>query len=67
MKNRIFMYLFVFAMLFVVFQYVNSKNILDNYEEEITKCDANLTTYKDSVRVLNQEIKLLTTQDSIRD
>ncbi|MDO1500658.1 hydrolase [Winogradskyella maritima] len=37
MKSRIFMYLFIFALLAVVFQYVNSKNILDKYEEDITK------------------------------
>ena len=31
-KNNIFLYLFVFAVLIVVFQVVNSKKILDKYE-----------------------------------
>ncbi|WP_411767669.1 hydrolase [Winogradskyella sp. A3E31] len=35
MKSRIFMYLFIFSVLLIVFQYVNSKNILDKYESDI--------------------------------
>ncbi|WP_431157888.1 hydrolase [Winogradskyella poriferorum] len=35
MKNRIFMYLFLFSVLLIVFQYVNSKNIIDKYENDI--------------------------------
>lgn len=35
MKSRIFMYLFIFSVLLVVFQYANSKSILDKYEEDI--------------------------------
>ena len=31
-KNNIFLYLFVFAVLIAVFQVVNSKKILDKYE-----------------------------------
>ena len=41
MKARIFMYLFIFTVLLVVFQYVNSKNILDNYEEKLDRYEAN--------------------------
>ena len=59
MKRRIFMYLFVFALLFVVFQYVNSKHILDNYEEEISKSEKKLDKYKDSIIKLNLELKKL--------
>lgn len=36
MKNRIFMYLFIFSVLLIIFQYVNAKNIIDKYEEDIT-------------------------------
>ena len=32
MKNRIFMYLFLFSVLLIVFQYVNSKNIIDKFK-----------------------------------
>ncbi len=31
------MYLFIFSILLSIFQYVNSKNILDKYEKDITK------------------------------
>ncbi len=41
MKARIFMYLFIFTVLLVIFQYVNSKNILDNYEEKLDRYEAN--------------------------
>lgn len=36
MKNKIFMYLFIFSVLLIIFQYANSKNILDQYEEDIS-------------------------------
>ena len=35
MKGRIFMYLFIFSALLLIFQYVNSKNIIDKYEKDI--------------------------------
>ena len=65
MKSRIFMYLFVFAMLFVVFQYVNSKHILDTYEADINKSKENVQRYKDSIVVLNPEIRKLKALDSV--
>ncbi len=34
MKSRIFMYLFIFSVLLIIFQYVNSKNIIDKYEKD---------------------------------
>lgn len=37
MKRHLFLYLFVFALLLVVFQYVNSKNIIEVYERDITE------------------------------
>ena len=40
MKSRIFMYLFIFTLLLVVFQYANSKHILDKYEKDITSYKA---------------------------
>lgn len=43
MKNRIFMYLFLFSVLLIVFQYVNSKNIIDKYEKDIQTFKANIT------------------------
>ena len=56
MKQRIFMYLFVFSILLILFQYVNSKNIIDDYEKSIkqykNKIDQNeksITKLKDSI------------------
>ncbi len=37
MKSRVFMYLFIFSALLIIFQYVNSKNIIDRYEKDIKK------------------------------
>ncbi|OIQ29122.1 MAG: hydrolase [Bacteroidetes bacterium MedPE-SWsnd-G2] len=37
MKNRIFMYLFVFALLLVLFQYMNAKSAFESYEAKIVQ------------------------------
>lgn len=61
MKNRIFMYLFIFTVLLVIFQYVNAKHILENYEEQITKSEARVDKLKDSIgsmQVQAAELKL---------
>lgn len=52
MKQKIFMYLFIFAMLLVLFQYVNSKNVFEDQINKITKLEEKVTAYKDSVSVL---------------
>lgn len=36
MRNKIFMYLFFFAVLFIIFQYMNEKSIFENQEKQIT-------------------------------
>lgn len=36
MKKNIYLYLFVFSALLAIFMYVNSKNIVDKYETDIT-------------------------------
>lgn len=35
MKARVLMYLLIFSVLLLIFQYVNSKNIIDKYEKDI--------------------------------
>jgi hypothetical protein len=37
MKRQLFLYLFLFALLLVVFQYVNSKSIIEVYENDISE------------------------------
>ena len=56
MKNRIFMYLFVFTLLLVLFQFVNSKNVLGKYEEDISTLKDENKVLKDSVNVMNDKI-----------
>ncbi|MCA0133502.1 hydrolase [Winogradskyella alexanderae] len=55
MKNRIFMYLFLFSVLLIVFQYVNSKNIIDKYENDIQAYKTN---------ILEQEQRLATLEEN---
>lgn len=56
MKQRIFMYLFVFAALLVLFQYVNAKRIFDDIDKKLVTSNTQLKKYKDSVAVLQNEI-----------
>ena len=42
MKSKLLTYALVFSILLIVFQYVNSKQIIDKYEVDIKKCK-NLT------------------------
>ncbi|HUH26723.1 hypothetical protein [Gelidibacter sp.] len=62
MKGKIFMYMFVFALLLIVFQYVNSKNIFETYQEKMTKMIAKEQVLKDSINHLNRELKALKSQ-----
>lgn len=56
MKQRIFMYLFVFAALLVLFQYVNSKRVFENMNNQIGNCKTNAEKYKDSILLLQNEV-----------
>ncbi|MGC1633601.1 MAG: hypothetical protein WA749_15940 [Gelidibacter sp.] len=62
MKGKLFMYAFVFAFLLIVFQYVNSKNIFETYQEKMTKHIEREQVLKDSIRNLNRELKELKDQ-----
>ncbi|MBE9490091.1 MAG: hydrolase [Bacteroidetes bacterium] len=55
MKGKIFLYLFVFTLLLVIFQYVNSKSILEIYEKKIEKLQLKVEVYKDSIIALEDE------------
>ena len=56
MKSKIFMYVFIFTVLLLIFQFVNSKNILEVYEVDIKKAQDRAEVYKDSIAVLNETI-----------
>ena len=50
------MYLFVFAALLVLFQYVNSKRIFEDVNKKLSTSESQLKMYKDSVAVLRNDI-----------
>ncbi|AUP77233.1 hydrolase [Flavivirga eckloniae] len=56
MKQRIFMYLFVFAALLVLFQYVNSKRVFEDINNKLSVQKEALEKYKDSIEVLQNDI-----------
>ncbi|WP_230080314.1 hydrolase [Winogradskyella marina] len=55
MKNKILMYLFIFSVLLLIFQYVNSKNIIDKYEEDIVKVKAKLLEKEKTIKALKDK------------
>ena len=55
MKSKIFMYLFLFTALFVVFQYVNTKNIFDDEERKLNRLEKEVAVLKDSINALNEK------------
>ena len=60
------MYLFIFALLLVVFQYVNSKSILENYQVKLNKKDAKFEKYADTINNLRDTVLTLS-EFSIED
>ena len=56
MKQRIFMYLFIFSVLLILFQYVNSKNIIDNYEKSIKLYQSKITQNEKDISKLKDSL-----------
>ncbi|WP_439151111.1 hydrolase [Winogradskyella sp.] len=56
MKSKIFMYLFIFSILLIIFQYVNSKNIIDKYEKDISIYKTKLAETKKTITTLEDEM-----------
>lgn len=56
MKKRIFMYLFVFALLLIIFQYANSKRIFEVQNKKLDSATAKIERLTDSIQVLNAEM-----------
>ena len=55
MKRHLFLYLFVFALLVVVYQYVSSKNIIELYERDITGLKEQVQNQDSIIMRLNDE------------
>ncbi len=49
------MYLFIFSLLLLVFQYVNSKNIIDKYEADIVKVKAKVAEKENTIKTLEEQ------------
>ncbi len=56
MKQRIFMYLFVFSVLLILFQYVNSKRIFEDLNVKLDKREKVITKLKDSIEILENDL-----------
>lgn len=56
MKQRIFMYLFVFSLLLALFIYVNAKRMIEVESKKNTTLNVELKKYKDSVAKLQDEV-----------
>ncbi len=50
------MYLFIFSILLIIFQYVNSKNIIDKYEKDISIYKTKLAETKKTITTLEDEM-----------
>lgn len=59
MKQKIFMYLFVFSALLVLFQYVNSKRVFEDLNNKLETYKEKTKKYKDSLAVLQDDILTL--------
>ncbi len=56
MKSKIFMYLFLFALLLVIYQYMNEKSIFENQEQKIETLYGKLKKQTDSIKSLNSKV-----------
>ena len=59
MKRSLFMYLFFFALLLVIFQYMNEKKIFEKQEHKIESQRSKINTLKEKQKALNDSILVL--------
>ncbi|WP_430468279.1 hydrolase [Winogradskyella ouciana] len=55
MKSKLFMYLFIFSALLIIFQYVNSKNIIDKYENDIDSFKTEIAEQEKTIEALEEQ------------
>jgi len=56
MKRNIFLYLFLFAALWIVYQFVHNKKFYENQQKSFTKLETKYQTAKDSIVTLQQRL-----------
>lgn len=64
MKRSIFMYLFFFAILFVIFQYMNEKKIFEKQEKKIEFQKNKITFLEENLLLTNDSIEELSSKVS---
>lgn len=55
MRNKIFIYLFLFVLLLIIFQYMNQKKIFEVQQNAIESLEVKLNKAKDSLDILNSK------------
>ena len=63
MKQKIFMYLFIFSILLILFQYVNSKRVFEDMNNKLENYQSANIKYKDSILSLRGELMKLSNFD----
>ena len=64
MKRTLFMYLFLFMLLFVIFQYMNEKKIFEKQENKIEKQRNTISDLKNELTTLKDSIAILAIENS---
>lgn len=59
MKRQLFLYLFLFALLLLIFQYMNEKSIFETQDTKIETLRAKLERAQDSISKLNKRVENL--------
>lgn len=57
MRRSIFMYLFVFTLLLVIFQYANAKRIFDVQNKKLSTAQNKVIKFTDSIAALNEKLQ----------
>lgn len=56
MKSKIFLYLFIFAALIILYQFISANKIIDSGDDKLKKFESELVKLQDSVRNLNLKV-----------
>lgn len=63
MKRTLFMYLFLFTLLFVIFQYMNEKKIFEKQENKIEKQRNIISNLKNELLILKDSLEVLSNEN----
>ena len=63
MKRTLFMYLFLFTLLFAIFQYMNEKKIFEKQENKIEKQRNTISNLKNELLILKDSLEILSNEN----